>query len=249
MKLFFSYQIKAVPDKFRENISIKILSNPSDEYSTSSPFDEMVHKEINYYRKNLTNLDILESHALNLGGKTPSHKIILTGTENGTQQKHKVMAIWAIQNDKVYFIKYEAEETNYTNHLDDIQTTINSFINNLLKKKESTINQYSNLPAIKVGRNPEDLAVNPKTNKIYVANSGSNSVSVIDGFTDRVERNIIVGSTPDGVAVNPKTNKIYVANSGSNSVSVINGTTNKIVAGIKFDIYPPNSGHLECSRT
>ena len=224
-------------DKFREYLSIKILSNPSDEYS-SSPFDEMVHKEINYYRKNLTNLDILESHALNLDGRTPSHKIILTGTDNDTQHKHKLMTIWTIQNDKVYFIKYEAEETNYSNHIDDIQTTIYSFIDNLRKKNESTINQSNILPGIKVGLTPLDLAVNPKTNKIYVANSGSNSVSVIDGFTDRVESNIIVGSNPDGVAVNPKTNKIYVTNSGSNSVSVIDGLRNKVIANVSIGESP-----------
>ena len=109
----------------------------------------MVHKEINYYRKNLTNLDILESHDIKLDGNTPSNNKSSTGTDNDTQHKHKLMTIWTIQNDKVYFIKYEAEETNYSNHIDDIQTTIYSFIDNLRKSTQSTINQSNILPASK----------------------------------------------------------------------------------------------------
>jgi len=34
-----------------------------------------------------------------------------------------------------------------------------------------------------VGFGPWAVAVNPVTNKVYVANSGANSVSVIDGAT------------------------------------------------------------------
>src|SRR5919198_2334847 len=75
------------------------------------------------------------------------------------------------------------------------------------------------LAPITTGRSPFGVAVNPKTNKIYVANVGdflctnepSNTVSVIDGSTDTVEKDITMdGFGPAFVAVNPKTNKIYV---------------------------------------
>ena len=36
---------------------------------------------------------------------------------------------------------------------------------------------------VSVGTIPQAVAVNPVTNKIYVANGGSNSVTVIDGAT------------------------------------------------------------------
>src|SRR3989442_1937775 len=41
-------------------------------------------------------------------------------------------------------------------------------------------------PPIPVGNNPEGVAVNPNTNRIYVANSADNNVSVIDGSTNTV---------------------------------------------------------------
>src|SRR5260370_973598 len=76
-----------------------------------------------------------------------------------------------------------------------------------------------------VGAQPNAVSVNPVTNKIYVANGGSNSVTVIDGSTNATTP-VSVGSAPDAVAVNPVTNKIYVANFTSNNVTVIDGASN-----------------------
>ena len=56
------------------------------------------------------------------------------------------------------------------------------------------------------------MAVNPNTNRIYVANHDSNNVSVIDGASNTVVATVAVGTGPYGVAVNPNTNRIYVAN-------------------------------------
>lgn len=58
-------------------------------------------------------------------------------------------------------------------------------------------------------------------NRIYIANQGSNNVSVIDGNTNTVTATIPVGTQPSGIAVNPLTRRIYVANLADNNVSVI----------------------------
>ena len=65
------------------------------------------------------------------------------------------------------------------------------------------------------GGTPAGVAVNPTTNRIYVANQWSNNVSVIDGATNTVVATVPVGTCPEDVAVNPSTNRIYVANSGA----------------------------------
>ena len=77
------------------------------------------------------------------------------------------------------------------------------------------------------------MAVNPVTNKIYVADSGNASVTVIDGFTNETTT-LGVGDQPVAVAVNPVTNRIYVVNYGSASVTVIvpdSGTTYPVNVG------------------
>lgn len=78
---------------------------------------------------------------------------------------------------------------------------------------------------VPAGTNPFAVAVNPVTNKIYVANFTSFNVTVIDGTTNTATT-VAAGTSPDAVAVNPVTNKIYVANQSSNNVTVIDGTTN-----------------------
>jgi YVTN family beta-propeller protein len=66
------------------------------------------------------------------------------------------------------------------------------------------------------------VAVTPDGRKVYVANSGSNNVFVIDTATNAVIGSPIpVGLFPSGVAVTPDGRKVYVANRDSDNVSVI----------------------------
>ena len=74
------------------------------------------------------------------------------------------------------------------------------------------------------------MAVNPVTNRVYVANWGSDTVTVIDGATNAAIATVGAGTNPYAVIVNPVTNKVYVANWGSDTVTVIDGTTNATTA-------------------
>jgi YVTN family beta-propeller protein len=87
------------------------------------------------------------------------------------------------------------------------------------------------------------VAVNPLTNKIYVANDGDSSVTVIDGATNATTRiTVAVGSNPRAIAVNPVTNKIYVAcykwYSTDGSVTVIDGATNMSTSTVDAWYHP-----------
>jgi len=81
---------------------------------------------------------------------------------------------------------------------------------------------------VTVGTNPWAVAVNPHTDKVYVANNGSNNVTVINAANGTTQ--VATGTGPCAVAANPLTNKIYVANSTSNNVTVIDGATNQTTA-------------------
>jgi YVTN family beta-propeller protein len=69
------------------------------------------------------------------------------------------------------------------------------------------------------------VAVNTVTNRVYVANSGSDDVTVIEGATNATTT-IVADAVPFDVAVNPVTNKIYVANRAGNVLTVIDGCNN-----------------------
>src|SRR5438874_2467345 len=78
---------------------------------------------------------------------------------------------------------------------------------------------------VAAGTQPNAVAVNPVTNKIYVANYLSNNVTVIDG-TNNSTSTVATGPVPRGVAVNPVTNKIYIPSWSNNNIRVIDGTNN-----------------------
>jgi len=61
--------------------------------------------------------------------------------------------------------------------------------------------------------------------RLYVANRGANTVSVIDAATHAVTATIAVGSQPTSMALGPE-GRLYVVNTGANSVSVIDTTSN-----------------------
>src|SRR5205823_5275389 len=73
---------------------------------------------------------------------------------------------------------------------------------------------------------PIGAAVNPKTNMVYVTNKKSDTISVINGTTDKVVDTIQQVGGPKSIAVNPNTNRIYVSIT-NNTIYVIDGTTDK----------------------
>ncbi|MEX0801743.1 MAG: hypothetical protein WD688_00210, partial [Candidatus Binatia bacterium] len=64
----------------------------------------------------------------------------------------------------------------------------------------------------------------------YIANSRTDTVSVIDTATNTVIATVPVGLEPWGVAVHPNGSRVYVTNGGSGEVSVIDTATNTVIA-------------------
>ena len=81
---------------------------------------------------------------------------------------------------------------------------------------------------IPVGTTPTGLAVNITTNRVYVSNTGSNTVSVIDGATNTVIKTIPVGNQPTTVVHYAPANLVYAFNSADNTLSIIDGNTNTV---------------------
>jgi YVTN family beta-propeller protein len=92
-------------------------------------------------------------------------------------------------------------------------------------------------PQITAGYRPTDIQINQATNKIYVANGASNSVTVIDGNSGNIS-SIGVGLGPESIAIDEYRDKIYVGNTISNTVSVIDGYSNIRVKEIQVGAGP-----------
>jgi YVTN family beta-propeller protein len=114
----------------------------------------------------------------------------------------------------------------------------------LLLFQSSSARAQTVTATVPVGTSPRAVAVNPQTNKIYVANSFSNNVTVIDGATNSTIT-VTTGGVPVAVAVNSATNKIYVADRGNflkggkGNVTVIDGATNSTTTVIDANANGP----------
>ncbi|HET9374252.1 MAG TPA: YncE family protein [Chthoniobacterales bacterium] len=87
---------------------------------------------------------------------------------------------------------------------------------------------------ISTGVMPIGVAVTPDGRYVYIANNGSNTVSVLDAVTDRVVGSVSVPAGPIGVAVTPDGKYAFVTSSvfftfTGHTVSVINTATNTLV--------------------
>jgi YVTN family beta-propeller protein len=89
-------------------------------------------------------------------------------------------------------------------------------------------------PTVTVGGAPSSVAVDQRTDTIYVPNFNDGTVSVINGATCNASNTSGCGQTPPVVtvgglpliaAVDQATDTVYVTNVGGNTVSVIDGAT------------------------
>jgi len=85
---------------------------------------------------------------------------------------------------------------------------------------------------IAVGNMPTAVAVNPRTNRIYVANTGSGTITVINGNTDDVVATVPIPNAGSGVltdvVADPCCSNLVFAAGYQNEITVIDGVTNEV---------------------
>jgi len=114
-----------------------------------------------------------------------------------------------------------------------------TYISNGATGSVSVIDLASNsqIGSLLVGNLPSGVTLNPAGNRLYVANTGDDTVTVID-LTNGNNNSIAVGSKPVGIAGNPAGTRVYVANTGSHNVSVIDIATDSVIATVTVGTNP-----------
>ncbi len=107
--------------------------------------------------------------------------------------------------------------------------------------QKSTIEQYP------TGSSPLGGTYDPYNQELYITNSGSNNITVINSFSNASAANIAVGTGPCGITYVPYNHDLYVDNFASSNISVVSSVTNRVVATItlsgnpRFSTYDPQS--------
>ena len=85
---------------------------------------------------------------------------------------------------------------------------------------------------------PFSVALSPTKGILYVANAGSDNVSVIDLRTNKGMANLMVGSHPRGIAIVPDESRVFVNNVLDGTVSVIDTKTLVVAHTIQITNIP-----------
>jgi YVTN family beta-propeller protein len=73
---------------------------------------------------------------------------------------------------------------------------------------------------VKTGKNPGAVAITPDGTKLYVANEGSNTLSVVASATNTVVTTVTLSSTPQSIAITPDGSTVYVSMSNGDLLPV-----------------------------
>ena len=92
---------------------------------------------------------------------------------------------------------------------------------------------------IAVGTSPNCVTALANGTRFYVANSGSNNVSVVSATSFAVLRTVPVGTNPVFVAADPTSTKVYVINQTSFSTSIIQTVNDTVTVAIKAPAQDP----------
>lgn len=97
------------------------------------------------------------------------------------------------------------------------------------------------------GDHPLALLFNRKQDRLYVANAGSDTVSVVSTGSDRVERTILLrpddarglpGATPTSLALSPDEKRLFVTLADMNAVAVVDLPSGKLRGYLPAGWYP-----------
>lgn len=100
---------------------------------------------------------------------------------------------------------------------------------------------------IRTGANPAAFLLDRSQGRLFVANSGSDTVSIIDTNQDKVQRTILLrpnefrglpGSTPLGMALSPDERRLFVALADMNAVAVVDLMKFRVAGYIPVGWYP-----------
>jgi YVTN family beta-propeller protein len=96
---------------------------------------------------------------------------------------------------------------------------------------------------LEVGHQPIAAVYDSDNNEVYVANSNSSNVSVIDASAPSVIAAVPVGDGPLGLAYDHGQDELFVANDESNNTTIISTTTNKVVTSVPVGLRPDGAAY------
>jgi YVTN family beta-propeller protein len=120
--------------------------------------------------------------------------------------------------------------------------TARIYVTNQLDNTASVIDgdTHKIVATVRVGVSPAQMAVSPDRKSVYVANTGSDTVSVLNTVDNSVARTIALPrrSRPTDAALSPSGRYLYTADGGANRVSVLDTRFRRVVTSVRVGTQP-----------
>jgi uncharacterized protein len=91
---------------------------------------------------------------------------------------------------------------------------------------------------VNVGEIPCAIAADDSSDRVFVANYGSNDVTVLDGESDAVLGTVKVNPYPQAIAIDSNNHRVYVASTHAGTTAVVDGTDNSVLSTLKTGTAP-----------
>ncbi|MDY6967579.1 MAG: YncE family protein [Spirochaetota bacterium] len=134
--------------------------------------------------------------------------------------KKRSLALASTSEDNTLFIQFQM----YRNECNSL------FLN--WDPDKSIKDKYLFIPVITL--KPQKMEIRRLV--LYVTNTGSNSITVINRQNDHVVGTICVDKAPMGIVANPLGDIVYVANSDSNTISIIDTSHHRVIDTIPINL-------------
>ena len=97
----------------------------------------------------------------------------------------------------------------------------------------TSVGAQSVVATVTVPAGPTRMALDDVNNRLYVVDSGTTKLSVINASTNSLVTSVELSKTPVGVAVNTTTRQVIVSLTDGN-LAIVNGADNTLVTNASF---------------
>lgn len=107
--------------------AVTFLQIGIEELETPFSIDEYSRSIINGYRESMLNFDLVSSNTSNTLSVLPTYEIVFTDSANGTDRKLMEVRALDSDNNRVYYLLFNTEESRYDLFVSALESMIDSF--------------------------------------------------------------------------------------------------------------------------